>query len=219
MDQASRALLAAGCSRALREAIGFDAQYNLVASQREEAHAKAAGLGQQLEVANKGVAALREMGATARVRLKATIEPVASQGLREIFGDDARFEIIFKPLPRSGFSAHVVTGIGLQRGNPVNTDGDSVAQIISDGVLRTFITCMHRKGVNRIIALDEPFNGVDKANLVPLFNLLRGLSEEMGVQFIMVTHIDDEAVDDMAGKTIRIDRPETARVEEYVVDL
>jgi hypothetical protein len=178
----------------------------MVVAQRRVAQESVRELTTQVDLATKGVAALRQMGTTARDRLKATVEPIAGQGMREIFGEEARFEIVFKPLPKSGFSAQVVTGIGAQRGNPVNTDGDSVAQIISDGVLRTLVTCMHRQGVNRIVALDEPFNGVDKANLRPLFRLLRGLSDEMGVQFIMVTHLDDEAVNDLVDKTIRLDR-------------
>jgi ABC-type lipoprotein export system ATPase subunit len=55
---------------------------------------------------------------------------------------------------------------------------------------------------------------VDKANLGPLFNLLRGLSDEMGVQFIMVTHMDDEAVTDLADRIIRLDH----RREDNLID-
>jgi ABC-type glutathione transport system ATPase component len=203
-----RALLAASCNQVLRQALTLHAQYEMVGKQRRQAWEKAQQLGARLDLANRAVAILRQMGAAGRERLQGTIELVAAQGLREIFGEDARFEIVFKPLPKSGFSAQIVTGVGAQRGNRVNTHGDSVAQILSDGVLRTLIACLHRQGVNRIIALDEPFAGVDKANLRPLFSLLRGLSDEMGVQFIMVIHLDDEAVNDLADETIRLDRPE-----------
>lgn len=202
-----RALLAASCDHVLRQAVAMHAQYELVTAQRRQTQDRVQGLRATLDLAGQAVAVLRQLGAAGRDRLKRTLEPLAAQGLREIFGEDARFEIVFKPLPKSGFSAQIVTGVGAQRGNPVNTDGDSVAQILSDGVLRTLITCLHRQGVNRIIALDEPFAGVDKANLRPLFQLLRGLSEEMGVQFIMVTHLDDEAVSDLVDKTVRLDRP------------
>jgi hypothetical protein len=160
----------------------------------------------------QGLAVLRQLGADARNRLKACIEPIASQGLREIFGDDATFEIRYKQLPKAGFAAEVVTGVGEQRGNPMATDGNSMSEIVSDGILRPLVLCLHRGGGSRVCILDEPYAGVDAEHLRALFSLLKGMGEDLNAQFIIVTHAPGE-LDDSVDNIVRLD----ALQEETVV--
>jgi hypothetical protein len=155
-------------------------------------------------ICTKGLAVLRQLGTDARNRLKGYIEPLAQTGLREIFDPRATFQIDYRALSKAGFAARIVTGIGEQRGAPLATDGNSVAEIVADGILRPLVLCLHRSGGNRICVLDEPYAGVDREHLRPLFRMLQQMGEDLGVQFVIVSHVPPEIVDDLADNVVHV---------------
>ncbi len=174
------------------------AQESLAAAQ---AQAKASEAAAQL--AREGQGVLRRLGEDARGLVNQVIDPVAQQGLQEIFGSQARYQTVFKKLPKAGFAARIVTGQGDQLGNPVATDGGSVAEIVSDAVLRPLVICLHRSGLNRFIGMDEPFAGVDGVNIGAVGSLLQELGRNFGVQFLIITHEIAETLDEYADKVVR----------------
>lgn len=185
------------CEQVKKEVGEMVGQYRMMREQWEKAKEEMEKVKRAREVVEKGIVVLREMGATARGKLTEILDPLAEQGLREVFGEEASFQTVFKRTPKAGYSARIVTGVGEQRGNPVATDGGSVSEIVSDAILRPLVVCLHRKGVNRIIALDEPFAGVDRKHVVSLLQLLKSMGEKLGVQWLLVSHLDKEILDEV----------------------
>ena len=196
------------CSQVTELAAQLKGKESLLRSQLQVAETATQQTETDLHLAQRGLEVLRHLSEQARAVINQTIDPLAQQGLQEIFGADARFETVFKRLPKAGFAARIVTGVGEQRGSPVATDGGSVAQIVSDAVLRPLVVCLHKGGVNRIIMLDEPWNGVDVDRAGSVGKLIQDLAEGFDVQFLVVTHEAAEVFDEYANKVIYLNRLE-----------
>lgn len=139
---------------------------------------------------------LRSLSGAARDVVTETINPLAEQALREVFGPDAEFEITFRELPKAGYAARIISGNGDQLGSPVETDGGSMSEIVSDAVLRPLTICIHSPTLNRIVALDEPFAGVDVEKTRNLCEFMRSLSDRLGIQWIITSHTMDETFEE-----------------------
>jgi hypothetical protein len=169
-------------------------KHQLLTQQHTSLLQQVEGLGKMLDLATKGVTVLREIGQQARARVNEVVDPLAREGLSEIFGPDCTFETVFRQLPAGKWSARVVTGVGDQKGNPVATDGGSVSEVVSDAILRPLVLCLSRGNGSRLIALDEPWSGVDAHNAEALFGFVRRLGEEFGIQWVIATHIPPDVI-------------------------
>src|ERR1039457_1176586 len=116
-------------NQAANQAAQYVGQYNLVLAQYEEASKQVEAAESTKATIDQGLQVLREMGGQARERLTSILNPLGQQALREVFDEQARFEIRFRPLPKSGYAARIVSGVGEQLGAPVATDGNSVSSI------------------------------------------------------------------------------------------
>jgi len=124
--------------------------------------------------------------------------PLGKKALEEIFGKGAEFKTEFRITPKGNINARIITGIGDQLGNPLATDGNSVAQIVADAVLRPLVICLHRPSLSRILILDEPFGGLDTENVDYLASFLESLCDELKLQIIFTSHEISRAVDKYA---------------------
>jgi len=152
----------------------------------------------------KVTALLHQLGEQARSVVTRTIDPLGQQALVEIFGEHSRFETVFRKLPKSGYSARITSGTGKQIGNPLATDGGSVAEVLSDAVLRPLVLCLHQPPLARFMALDEPFAGVDAKRAEALGGFLRELTDRLGLQIIITTHEMARTFDQYADKVIEL---------------
>ena len=132
------------------------------------------------------------------------VTPLARTALSEIFGPDARFEVLFRELPKSGWTAEILSGSRDQIANPLTTDGQSMAEIVSDGILRPLVLALHRPALNRVLVLDEPFAGLDRDKPESLCKFLRSLADQLGLQVIITSHTLHEEYDGLFDNVIRL---------------
>jgi hypothetical protein len=142
----------------------------------------------RIEVLTATQQLLREVAIGAKNIVTETIDPLGTKALKEIFGPEAVMRTEFTTTDSGASYARIVTGVGAQHGNPVTTDGSSVAELISDAVLRPLIIALHNPPLSRICILDEPFTGVDSSNIEYLGGFLESLHEYVGMQIILTTH-------------------------------
>jgi len=140
------------------------------------------------ELFSKTTALLRRLGGEARGIIAENIDPLATQALKEVFGEDAQYKTIFRKLPKSGYSARIVCGQKDTLSSPLAADGGSVGEVLSDAVLREMVICLHHPQLNRVLMLDEPFSGVDRVRMSALGNFLRDLCADMSIQLLITTH-------------------------------
>jgi len=120
----------------------------------------------------------------------ARISGVVSRCLSSVFGDDAyEFRIDFERARGRTEAKLVFTRDGVDV-NPIDSSGGGVVDV---GAFALRLSCLMlaRPAVRRCVILDEPFKFVSEGYRDAARQLLESLSEDLGVQFIMVTHIDE----------------------------
>lgn len=88
---------------------------------------------------------------------------------------------------------------GMQLDDPINESGGGVIDVAAFA-LRLSCLMMKQPRLRRILFLDEPFKFLSEEYRPGIRNMLLELSEEMNVQFIIITHIPEL----ICGKVIRL---------------
>ena len=127
-----------------------------------------------------------------REGIKVKLEGLANSALRAIFPDkDMLFRLIGKK-----------TKTGLQYDLYIETDGDitplhdakggGVLDVISIALRISYLK-MYQGSLDQVLFLDEPFKNLDEERIVNASEWLHKLSQELSIQFIIVTHISELA--------------------------
>lgn len=146
--------------------------------------------GTQLDAVEKSQAVVQEIAQQIQQVAHAQVASVVSRCLRAVFGDEAyEFRILFEQ-KRGRTEATLV----LRRGDvvlddPLHEAGGGVIDVASFA-LRLACLLLARPHRRRLLVLDEPFKHLDKENQQRAGLLLQSLAEELGVQFVIVTHSD-----------------------------
>jgi len=117
------------------------------------------------------------------------IAKVVSQCLTAVFDEPYTFHIIFER-KRGRTEAQLVFDRDGMTLDPMTATGGGVVDVAAFA-LRLSCLILHKPPLRRILILDEPFKYVSEEYRPRVRELLETLSEEMGVQFLMVTHIQE----------------------------
>ena len=168
-----------------------------------EKYEKADELGLRVEFLRKVYRLLRTLAAKTSSFVRDQIDPLGREAVQELFGPEATFSTEFSVTASGRGKAAISTGIGEQKGNPLQTDGLSVAQTVSDGILRPLVVAMYKPPLSRILMLDEPFSGIDGERMERLAIFLKKLSVTAGIQWVITTHDPNRDLD-AQGTTIEL---------------
>jgi DNA repair exonuclease SbcCD ATPase subunit len=83
--------------------------------------------------------------------------------------------------------------------DPITASGGGIIDVASFA-LRLACLCLSKPPLRRVMVMDEPFKFVSEQYRARLVELLERLAKDMGVQFIMVTHIKELEI----GKVIQL---------------
>ena len=117
------------------------------------------------------------------------IAGVVSRCLTAVFDEPYDFQIYFER-KRGRTDARLVferDGIAV---DPMTASGGGVIDVASFA-LRLSCLCLSQPRLSKVLILDEPFKFLSKDYRDKVRLLLEMLAEDMGVQFIMVTHIQE----------------------------
>lgn len=117
------------------------------------------------------------------------IAGVVSRCLEMVFDEPYEFRIMFEK-KRNRTEARLVFVREGQEINPLDASGGGVVDVAAFA-LRLSCLMLARPARRRLVILDEPFKFVSAEYRARVRAMLEGLAEDMGVQFIMVTHIDE----------------------------
>lgn len=117
------------------------------------------------------------------------IAGVVSMCLDTVFEDPYEFRINFERA-RGRTEARMVFVREGQELSPMEASGGGVVDVASFA-LRLSCLMLARPAVRRCVVLDEPFKFVSVDRRPHVRHMLEKLSLDLGVQFIMVTHIDE----------------------------
>jgi len=129
---------------------------------------------------------LNEVNLTCQREFKSIVEDITTEVLQEVFGDDYRFTIDYKIMrgkPEASFGIF----IGDAEHNLKNELGGGVVDVVSL-CLRIILWAISPERSAPIMLLDEPVKFLSKDKLPMMGDMLRTLSEQLGLQFIIITH-------------------------------
>jgi DNA repair exonuclease SbcCD ATPase subunit len=126
------------------------------------------------------------------------IAGVVSRCLKAVFDEPYEFKIHFER-KRGRTEARLVFVRDGEEIVPMQGSGGGVIDV-AGFALRLACLVLARPAVRRLVVLDEPFKFVSSEYRERVRDLLETLSEEMGIQFVMVTHIPEL----QTGKVIKI---------------
>lgn len=154
---------------------------------------------QELEHTRKAQLIVQGIAQSIQEKAHKQISSVVTKCIHAVFEDPYDFEIKF--VKRRGQTEADLTfyrnGIWIDK--PIDSSSGGV---ISVAALALRLTCLvlSRPKQRRVILLDEPFRDISEENQPRVTALLKTLAEEMKVQFILITQIEELKV----GKVVRL---------------
>jgi len=117
------------------------------------------------------------------------IAAIVSRCLSAIFDEPYTFKIHFER-KRGKTEARLAFERGTVEVDPMTASGGGVVDVAAFA-LRLACLVLSKPALTRLIVLDEPFKFLSVQYRDRVRELMEGLSRDLGVQFIMVTHLED----------------------------
>ncbi len=138
---------------------------------------------------------------TVQQQAHSRISRVVTSCLRTVFDgeDDYGFKIRFERKRGRTEAVLLLTKNGYEIEDVLDGDSGGVVDIASFA-LRLACIVLSKPRLRKLVVLDEPFKFVSKGYRDNVRRMLEGLAKDFGVQFIMVTHIDELEI----GKVVRL---------------
>ncbi len=115
------------------------------------------------------------------------IASIVSRCLKAVFGESAyTFKIRYEQ-KRGKTEANLVFVKDGQEIDPIDASGGGVVDVASFA-LRLSALILTRPHKRRLLIADEPFKHLSKNHIPAVREMLQSLSEELGLQILMVTH-------------------------------
>jgi len=154
---------------------------------------------QDLSDVTEAQRAVQRVAASCQDAAHAKIARVVTKCLRAVFGQDAyEFKIAFDR-KRGKTEARLLFVRDGKEMDPLSSSGGGVVEVAAFA-LRLARLVLSRPRRRFFLCLDEPFRCVSAEYRERVNELVQSLSRELGVQFLLVTHIDEFAT----GKVVRL---------------
>jgi len=153
-------------------------QRDLLQSQLEATTLSLGQMREEVELLTRVEQVLMGLGSSLRAALKEAIEPLCTTAMQDVWGPEAGFEIQFEQTGGGRHKATIVTRSEHFQGPPADTDGDSVAELLSL-VIRITLTVLHYPQMAPLLVMDEPLSALDTKNLPAVGSLLKDVCEDL----------------------------------------
>ena len=153
------------------------------------------------ELLEQTQAFLQDIAQKTQSKLKLQIEDIVNMTLDTCFPGEFIFQIQFN-ISRGKTEAELV--FLSQKTNrpvdPMNASGGGVVDVVAFGL--RIASYVLERNINNVIILDEPFRFLSRDLQENAGEVLKKLSEKLGIQIIMITHI--EQMESIADKTFYV---------------
>lgn len=145
---------------------------------------------ENLMLLEKAQVFLQNIAQETQSQLKFRVEDIVNMALDTCFPDEYEFKLDFNVA--RGKTECSLLFLSKRTGreiDPMNASGGGVVDVVCFA-LRTACYVLE-KGIDNVIVLDEPMRFVSKNLRSRVCEVMRNLSTKLGLQFIIVTHIDE----------------------------
>jgi len=162
-------------------------------SARRDARAQAAAAEEQLTHATEARKIVQTLAATVQQTIHSHIAGIVSRCLKAVFGKEAPdFNILFEE-KRGKTEARLVFVVNGEEVDPMFASGGGIIDVASFA-LRCAVIMLNRPKLRPVLFLDEPFRFLSVEYRTTMRVVLEQLADELGFQFVMVTHIPEFSV-------------------------
>lgn len=152
-----------------------------------------------LKVASEAQTVLESVASLVQRNWYLQLGQVVSRCLKAVFGDETYdFKLVFKQLANRT-EVQFLLERDLEEYSPMDSTGGGVVDVAAFA-LRLAALMLSVKGDRVLLVLDEPFRFVSAVYRSAVRQLMEKLSEEFGVQIVMVTHMEELET----GKVVKI---------------
>ena len=170
--------------------------------------AKAVEFSNTLLLVEQAQCFLQKVAQDTQTQLKFRVEDIVNVALDTCFPDEYVFRLDFD-VARGKTDCELVF-VSKRTGkviDPLNGAGGGVADVVSFALR---VACfVLEQGLDNVIVLDEPMKFVSKDLRDRVCEVIRNLSDKLGIQFIIVTHIDEFV--DIADAVFEVKKNEDGR--------
>lgn len=165
-------------------------------------------LNNRIKLLEQAQAFLQKIAQDTQSQLKFQIEDIVNLALETCFPNEYVFQLQFN-ITRGKTDAELVF-ISQKTGrqiDPMNASGGGVVDLTSFAL--RIASYALEQGIDNVIILDEPFRFISRDLQVRAGEILKTLSEKLGLQILMVTHIGEMI--DIADKVFEVKKNSDGR--------
>lgn len=164
------------------------AQYDLLNSQKAEAEDNLEIIVEKLVVTEKARAFLQLQAETAQREVAETLSVIITSAIQSVFSSEYECSISFETKRNQTEAALVISKGDDIIEDPINAVGGGLIDIAAFAARVAFIFL---SGARKVFVADEPFRCVsaDLRDKIP--EMLKLLSDRLGMQFIIVSHLPE----------------------------
>lgn len=165
-------------------------------------------LNKRIKLLEQAQVFLQKIAQDTQGNLKFQIEDIVNLALETCFPNEYKFQLQFN-IARGKTDAELVF-ISQKTGrqiDPMNASGGGVVDLTSFAL--RIASYALEQGIDNVIILDEPFRFISRDLQVRAGEILKTLSEKLGLQILMVTHIGEMI--DIADKVFEVKKNSDGR--------
>lgn len=190
-----------GISDYRRKVDALQAEHRLLGEQVDREAKRLGSLKQDAEYIDKARALIQQAALQTQETLKIRLTAIVTTALRTVFVDkDLAFSVRFES-KRGRTEAVLEVGENDIFTDPIEGHGGGVVDVVSFALRAAFWSISRSRSV---LILDEPFRFLSRDLQSAAAEMIRTLSDKLGLQILMVTH--EEALKEVADSIFEVER-------------
>lgn len=129
---------------------------------------------------------MNTVGTLVQQEFEEVVEELVTQALRFVFGDSYSFEVESK-ISRNQPEINLYINVDGERYIPED-DSSGGEMDVASFALRVILWAIQYDRTEPVLALDEPFRNLSRDHIGQVGEMLRYLSETLGLQMVIITH-------------------------------
>lgn len=178
-------------------------QYNVLEKMKSDISSEMTLLQEDAVTIEEGRKIIQDVALATQKKLKMSVEPIVTSALDIVFKEEAYEFVVDFEIKRGKTECSLLFSRGGNTYDPISSCGFGAIDVASFA-LRLALWNISRPITNPIFFLDEPFKHVSEDLQESVMEMVRVLSERLGIQVVLVSHNKETDVVEYSNKVFRV---------------
>lgn len=178
-------------------------QFNVLQTMQGEVESTLSFLEHDLHLIEEGQKIVQEVALATQSKLKMSIEPIVTSALDIVFKEEAYEFVVDFEVKRGKTECSLLFQRDGFKYDPISSSGFGAIDVAAFA-LRLALWNISRPTTNPIFFLDEPFKHLSEDLQESVMEMVRLLSEKLGIQVVLVSHNKETDVMEYSNKVFRV---------------